>query len=91
MDESAALAAFAPLLKLLKDREDMFFAALRFANKNIESSSNDLNPISIFSKFVAEARESEAGLSKVEAHFLQGLLLGAELDLEGQKISSASK
>lgn len=42
------------LIKLVKEREDLYFELLTFVNKNIQSSSNDLDNFTIFNKFLAE-------------------------------------
>jgi hypothetical protein len=54
MDEPGfcVLDAVSPLLRLANEREDLFFELLSFVNKNIECSSNDIDNITIFSRFL---------------------------------------
>lgn len=61
-DEQSVTQASNHLLKIIKDREKMYFEALNFTQKNIESSSNDLDQIYIFSKFLNGAKVIELEL-----------------------------
>jgi hypothetical protein len=41
-----------PLIRLVKEREDLYFELLGFVNSHLASSSNDLDITSVFNKFI---------------------------------------
>ena len=43
-----------PLIRLVKEREDLYFELLGFVNTHISSSSNDLDNTSVFNKFIKQ-------------------------------------
>ena len=65
-DEARGINLISPLIKIIQDREEMYLQALGFAMRNIESSSNDLDQIYIFSKFLKETTVSENCLAERE-------------------------
>ena len=64
MDDSSMLELLSPLIRIIKAREEMYLQALAFANRNIESSSNDIDQIYIFGKFLKGAGPEEAQLTR---------------------------
>lgn len=41
-----------PLIKLVREREDLYFELLGFVNSHLTSSSNDLDNTTVFNKFI---------------------------------------
>lgn len=42
-----------PLIKLVREREDLYFELLSFVNSHLTSSSNDLDNTTVFNKFIS--------------------------------------
>ncbi len=59
-----------PLIKLVKEREELYFELFSFVNKHIGSSSNDLDSLTIFNKFLAHVHAQHLSLSSRERLFL---------------------
>ncbi len=47
------MEAVNPLIKLLKEREELYFELLTFVNTHLATSSYDLDNTSIFKKYIA--------------------------------------
>lgn len=69
----------------------MYLHALAFATRNIESSSNDLDQIYIFGKFLKSALPEETLLCKEEEELLTSLGPKDENSQDPPSIPSASK
>ena len=56
-EEECVLKKLSPFLRIIKDRESLYFEILGFINKNIESSFNDIDQIYIFTKFLTQTHQ----------------------------------
>lgn len=65
-DEQRILQLLQPVIKIIKDREDLYFDALSFTSKNIDSSSNDIDQIAIFNKFLNNVAILDAQIVRTE-------------------------
>ena len=85
----SGIEALNPLLKLVKEREELFFELLSFVHKNIECSSNDLDTTTIFCQFLPTLKLTHSSLRDREQLLLESLV--SEL-LEGEGVmENASK
>ena len=65
-DEQRILQLLQPVIKIIKDCEDLYFDALSFTSKNIDSSSNDIDQIAIFNKFLNNVAILDAQIVRTE-------------------------
>jgi hypothetical protein len=57
-----------PLIKLVKDREQLYFDLLSFVTTHITADSNDLDTLTIFAPFLNRTRtQNEALVHREEA------------------------
>lgn len=62
-----------PLIKLVKDREQLFFEVLSFVSAHIAADSNDLDTLTIFAPFLARVRALDDALRVREEALTGGL------------------
>jgi hypothetical protein len=62
-----------PLIKLVKDREQLFFELLSFVTTHLAADSNDLDTLTIFAPFLAHIRTQNTALTAREEALVAGL------------------
>jgi hypothetical protein len=60
------LERVSPLIKLVKDREQLYFELLSFVTAHIGADSNDLDTLTIFAPFLARIRTQNDALASRE-------------------------
>lgn len=68
----------------------LYFDALTFANKNIESTSHDMDQLSIFNKFLTTTADCDMEIVARETGLLGQVGLREDIT-EGFKVSNTSK